>query len=240
MQALTRAPLASAPAPQPAPPLVQVKGVFKIYKEGDAETVALQGANLELTAGEFVSLTGASGSGKSSLLWIMAGLALPSAGQVRFDGRDMSRLDEAARAEVRAKNIGVVFQRGNLVPFLTAEENLALASRIGGGKHSKKRARELLGEVGLGSRLRHYPRQLSGGEAQRVGVALALVNQPRLLLGDEITGELDSATSESVMALLLRLQRELGMTVLVVTHNPGVAGMADRMLNIADGLVQGS
>jgi len=210
--------------------------VFKIYKEGDAETVALQGANLELASGEFVSMTGASGSGKSSLLWIIAGLA----GQVLFDGRDLSRLDEAARAEIRARNIGVVFQRGNLVPFLSAEENLALASRIAGGKHPNRRAKELLGEVGLGNRLRHYPRQLSGGEAQRVGVALALVNQPRLLLGDEITGELDSATSEAVMALLLRLQRELGMTVLVVTHNPGVAAMADRILNIADGRVRAS
>lgn len=224
----------------PATPMVQVSGVFKIYKEGDAETVALQGANMELASGEFVSMTGASGSGKSSLLWIIAGLALPSAGQVLFDGRDLTRLDEAARAEIRARNIGIVFQRGNLVPFLSAEENLALASRIAGGKHPNRRAKELLGEVGLGSRLRHYPRQLSGGEAQRVGVALALVNQPRLLLGDEITGELDSATSEAVMGLLLRLQRELGMTVLVVTHNPGVAAMADRILNIADGLVRAS
>ena len=159
------APLAleAASAAPPTDPLVQVRGVFKIYKEGNAETVALQGANLELAGGEFVSLTGPSGSGKSSLLWIMAGLSLPSAGQVLFEGTDISRLDEAARAEVRAKNIGVVFQRGNLVPFLTAEENLVLASRISGGKHAKRRATDLLGEVGLSGRLRHYPRQLSGG-----------------------------------------------------------------------------
>jgi len=232
----TRAPANAVPASA----MVQVSGVFKIYKEGDAETVALQGASMELASGEFVSMTGASGSGKSSLLWIIAGLALPSAGQVLFDGRDLTRLAEAARAEVRARNIGVVFQRGNLVPFLSAEENLALAGRIAGGRHPSRRAKHLLGEVGLANRLRHYPRQLSGGEAQRVGVALALVNQPRLLLGDEITGELDSATSEAVMALLLRLQRELGMTVLVVTHNPGVAAMADRTLSIADGRVRAS
>ncbi|MDQ6748883.1 MAG: ABC transporter ATP-binding protein [Candidatus Dormibacteraeota bacterium] len=240
MQAESALGVADGPVTVPATPMVQVTGVFKIYKEGGAETVALQGADLELSNGEFVSMTGASGSGKSSLLWIIAGLALPSAGQVMFDGRDLTRLDETARAEVRARHIGIVFQRGNLVPFLSAEENLALASRIAGGKHPNRCARELLGEVGLGSRLRHYPRQLSGGEAQRVGVALALVNQPRLLLGDEITGELDSATSAAVMGLLLRLQRELGMTVLVVTHNPGVAAMADRSLNIADGQVRPS
>jgi putative ABC transport system ATP-binding protein len=217
---------------------MQVRGAFKIYREGDAETVALQGANLDLGAGEFVSLTGASGSGKSSLLWIMAGLSLPSAGQVIFEGSDLTRLDEAARAEVRAGNIGVVFQRGNMLPFLTAEENLALAVRIAGGAQPARKARELLGEMGLRDRLRHYPRQLSGGEAQRVGVAVALVNQPRLLLGDEITGELDTATSEAVMELLLRLQRDRGLTVLVVTHNAQVAAMADRTLAISDGVVR--
>ena len=219
-------------------PFFQVRGAFKIYKEGDAETVALRGADLDLASGEFVSLTGASGSGKSSLLWIMAGLSQPSAGQVIFDGRDLSRLDEAARAEVRARNFGVVFQRGNLLPFLTAEENLALAVRIAGRGNAGLRAREVLGEVGLQKRMRHYPRQLSGGEAQRVGVALALVNEPRLLLGDEVTGELDSATSAAIMDLLLGLQRDRGMTVLVVTHNPEVAMRADRHLAIADGLVR--
>ena len=217
--------------------LMKAAGVFKIYREGNAETVALRGADLELAAGEFVSLMGASGSGKTSLLWIMAGLSLPSAGQVLFGGTDLSRLDEATRAEIRGRDIGVVFQRGNLVPFLNALENLALAVRISGGKRPNQKARELLAEVGLEGRLRHYPRQLSGGEAQRVGVALALVNEPRLLLGDEITGELDTATSGTVMELVTRLQRERGLTVLVVTHNPAVATMADRGLIIADGLV---
>ena len=219
-------------------PMYQVRGAFKIYREGDAETVALRGADLDLAAGEVVSLTGASGSGKSSLLSIMAGLSLPSAGQVVFDGRDLGRMDEAERAEVRARNFGVVFQRGNLLPFLTAEENIALAVRIAGRDGARRRAREILGEVGLAARAGHFPRQLSGGEAQRVGVALALVNEPRLLLGDEITGELDSATSNAVMHLLLRLQAERGLTVLVVTHNPEVAARADRRLVIADGLVR--
>ncbi len=218
--------------------LVQAQGLFKIYKEGPTETVALRGAAIDLQAGEFISLVGPSGSGKSTLLWILAGLALPSAGQVLIDGVDITRLDETARAAIRAQRVGLVFQRGNLIPFLTAEENVVLALGMGGRHHgAKANARALLGELALSNRGRHYPRQLSGGESQRVGIAVAIANEPALLFGDEVTGELDSATSELVMALLARLQRERGLTMMLVTHNPAQAEHADRQLVIIDGHV---
>jgi putative ABC transport system ATP-binding protein len=217
--------------------LMDVRDVFKIYKEGDTETVALRGASLSLVEGEFVSLVGPSGSGKTTLLWIMAGLTLPAAGKVVLRGQDLTRLDEGERAKIRAAQIGLVFQRGNLIPFLNAEENVAMAIKLAGGKKSAKRARELLSSLGLEDRLHHYPRQLSGGEAQRVAIALALANDPLLLLGDEITGELDSATSESVLGVLLDVQGQRRMTVLTVTHNPWLAQQAGRQLQIADGLL---
>lgn len=222
--------------------VVRAVGIIKIYKEGDTETVALQGANLELRHGEFATLVGPSGSGKSTLLWIAAGLTLPSAGQVFFGGRDLTRLDEAERAAVRAEHIGLVFQRGNLIPFLTAEENVALALQFGprtvaGRAVAARRAADLLGEMGLGARRSHYPRQLSGGEVQRVGIALALAGDPQMLLGDEITGELDSATSERILTILFEAQRQRKMTVMIVTHNPELAAMGDRRLVIADGVV---
>lgn len=218
--------------------LVRAQGLFKIYKEGAAETVALQGAAIDLRAGESVSLVGPSGSGKTTLLWILAGLGLPSAGQVFVDGVDITRLDETSRAAIRAQRVGLVFQRGNLIPFLTAEENVVLALEMGGHRHgAKAQARDLLGELALANRGRHYPRQLSGGESQRVGIAVAIANEPALLFGDEVTGELDTATSEFVMALLARLQRERGLTMMLVTHNPGQADQADRQLAIVDGMV---
>jgi ABC-type lipoprotein export system ATPase subunit len=220
--------------------LMDVRDVFKIYKEGETETVALRGASLDLGEGEFVSLVGPSGSGKTTLLWIMAGLTVPAAGRVLFRGQDLTRMDEGERARIRARGIGMVFQRGNLIPFLSAEENVAMGVKLAGGKKPTRKARELLASLGLEDRRRHYPRQLSGGEAQRVAIALALANDPVLVLGDEITGELDSATSESVLEVLLAVQRQRAMTVLTVTHNPWLASQAGRRLKIADGLVASS
>jgi lipoprotein-releasing system ATP-binding protein len=218
---------------------VSARGLFKIYKEGFTETVALRGADLDVRCGEFVSLVGPSGSGKSTLLSILGGLILPSAGSVLVGSRDITRLDEAGRAQVRATTIGIVFQKGNLVPFLSALENVELAMRIHGKQRGDDaRARALLAELGLGSRIHDHPRRLSGGEAQRVTIAVALANQPRILLGDEVTGELDSSTSDTVMALLQRFQRERGLAMLLVTHNPVVAERADRRLAIVDGLVE--
>ena len=224
----------------PGQPLVRVRELFKIYNEGNAQTVALCGANLDLVRGEFVTLAGASGSGKTTLLWCIAGLSLPSAGRIVLEGRDLTRLDESGRARIRAETMGLVFQRANLIPFLTAEENVAHVRTLRKSSTASGDARDLLGEMGLGDRRHHYPRNLSGGEVQRVGIAVALANDPMLLLGDEITGELDTATSERVMGLLFEAQRQRGLTVLVVTHNPELAARGDSRLTIVDGLVMAS
>ncbi len=227
------------PASQPTlqKDLVSVRDVIKVYREANAETVALRGASLDLKAGEFITLVGKSGSGKSTLLSLIAGLALPTAGQILFEQRDITRLDEAARAALRARRIGLVFQSGNLIPFLTAIENTRLALQLSGQPDSGKRARDLLGEVGLLARLHHLPRQLSGGEAQRVAIAVALAGEPDLLMGDELTGELDSATAEHVIKLISDVWQARHLTVLIVTHNPQLAAVAQRQVKLVDGLV---
>jgi putative ABC transport system ATP-binding protein len=218
-------------------PIARLRDVFKIYREGTTETVALRGADLDLPGGRTTSLVGPSGSGKSTLLALLAGLTLPSAGQVILEGRDISRLDEAARARIRSEQIGVVFQIGNLIPFLNALENVQLAGRLAGRRTATARARELLAEVGLSSRLHHLPRQLSGGEAQRVSIAVALANDPDLLLADEPTGELDSKTAAGVMKILHTASEQRRLTVLLVTHNRELAEAADHRLRLVDGLI---
>jgi putative ABC transport system ATP-binding protein len=223
--------------PVTSEPLVQLKEVFKIYREGSTETVALRGANLDLPRGILTSMVGPSGSGKSTLLSILAGLALPSAGQVIIDGQDISRLDEAARARIRADRVGLVFQSGNLIPFLSALENVQLARSVSDRAKVTTSPRELLADVGLEKRLNHLPRQLSGGEQQRVSIAVALANEPDLLLADELTGELDSATAEQVMDVLASALRRRSLTVLLVTHNPELAARADHRVRLVDGLV---
>jgi putative ABC transport system ATP-binding protein len=225
------------PASAPEVALLAARGVFKIYKEGLIETVALRGASLELPRGHLTSLVGPSGSGKSTLISLLAGLALPSAGQIVIGGQDITRLDEGERGRLRSERIGLVFQSGNLIPFLTALENVELAMRLRDRKGFSGRARELLGEVGLGHRLHHRPRQLSGGEVQRVAVAVALANEPELLLADELTGELDSATAEQVMGVLAHAWHQRRLTILLVTHNQELAALADRRLHLIDGLV---
>ena len=217
--------------------LVQVRDLFKIYREEALETVALRGASMELRRGEVTSLIGPSGSGKSTLIAILAGLTLPSAGQVLFEGQDITRFDEAGRARLRAGRIGLVLQRGNLVPVLTAVENVELAIKLAGGRRAGHRAVELLGDLGLAGRLRHLPRRLSGGEVQRVSVAVALANEPVLLLADEVTGELDSATADRVMEVILESGRLRRLTVLLVTHNQEIAARAQRRLRLVDGMV---
>jgi putative ABC transport system ATP-binding protein len=223
----------------PAAPSIVGRDLFKIYKQGQSETVALRGASLEVRSGEFVSLMGPSGSGKSTLLAILAGLARPSAGTAVVEGQDLAGLDEAATARWRGQRVGVVFQRGNLVPFLTAAENVALVARRRLGRAgARRRAEELLEVMGLSERAHHRPGRLSGGEAQRAGIAVALANEPGLLLGDEVTGELDSETSAQVMGVLTGLQRDQGLTLFLVTHDPGVAAQADRRLEITDGVIR--
>jgi putative ABC transport system ATP-binding protein len=218
--------------------LVRVQQVSKTYREGGFEAHVLRGVSLELPRGETTSLIGVSGSGKTTLMSLLAGLMRPEAGTVFFDGRALSELDDAARARLRARRIGVVLQSGNLIPFLTAAENVELAIELGGGgRRRRARARKLLGEVGLAERADHLPRRMSGGEAQRVSVAMALANEPDLLLADEVTGQLDSANAGRVMEVIFGAWRERGLTVLFVTHNGELAARAQRRLRLHDGEV---
>ena len=214
---------------------LELHDLYKIYKEGDIETVALRGAALRVEPGEFVAITGRSGAGKTTLLNLIGGLAVPSAGQIVIDGTDIAKLGEADRARFRRDRIGLVFQADNLIPFLTALENVMLPMQLAGRKHAADRARQLLSEVGLADRLHHRPGMLSGGERQRVAIAIALANEPRLLLADELTGELDSSTADKVMDLLGELNAREQLTLIVVTHNPTVAARARRQVKIADG-----
>lgn len=216
-------------------PTLVIQDVFKIYKEGDVETVALRGANLTVERSEFVAIQGRSGSGKSTLMNLIGGLAIASAGRIIINDTDLSRLNEGQRAAFRRQHVGIVFQSDNLIPFLTARENVVLPMTLAGHENAHRRAASLLTEVGLGERLHHCPNQLSGGERQRVAIAVALANEPDLLLADELTGELDSATSDSIMALLKWLNTERGLTLIVVTHNPTVAARAGRQVLIRDG-----
>jgi putative ABC transport system ATP-binding protein len=224
--------------PEPAAPLVRVDRVSKTYRNGRGETRVLRAASLELARGETTSLAGVSGSGKSTLISLLAGLMLPDSGRIAFDGVEIADLDETARARLRARRIGIVLQSGNLIPFLTAVENVELAINLAGGDRPAARARELLSEVGIAHRLDHLPRRLSGGEAQRVSVAMALANQPDLLLADEVTGELDSASAEDLMGVIYDAWRERGLTVLFVTHSGELAARARRKLRLEEGEVR--
>ena len=180
---------------------VLLHDLYKIYQAGEIETVALRGARLTVQAGEFVAVTGRSGAGKTTLLNLIGGLAVPSAGSVFIGDTDIARLNERERANFRREKIGIVFQTDNLIPFLTTLENVMLPMQLAGRKNPAARARSLLAEVGLAERAKHRPGQLSGGERQRVAIAVALANEPELLLADELTGELDSATTDKVMEL---------------------------------------
>ena len=212
-----------------------LNNLYKIYKEGVIETVALRGAELKVDSGEFVAITGRSGAGKSTLLNLIGGLATPSAGQVVIDGEDITRMNEGERAAFRRDHIGIVYQMDNLIPFLSALENVMLPMQAAKRSHSESRAVQLLEEVGLMERLNHKPAQLSGGERQRVAIAIALANEPSLLLADELTGELDSQTADKVMDILGALNASRKLTLVVVTHNKTVAARARRQVKIADG-----
>ena len=221
-----------------AEPLARLDEVTKTYREGSAERPVLRDASLELPRGEMTSLTGASGSGKSTLISLLAGLMLPDSGRVIFDGDEITELDDVARARLRARRVGVVLQSGNLIPFLTALQNIELAMELGGGDRIGGRAEALLSELGLGDRIHHLPRRMSGGEAQRVSVAVALANQPDLLLADEVTGQLDSENADQVMSVIFDTWRRRGLTVLFVTHSNELAARAERSLVLEDGTVR--
>lgn len=235
MDILTRANKASNALA--AVPAVAVKDVFKIYREGQVETVALRGVSLSIQSGERIAIVGPSGSGKSTLLSLMGGLDMPNAGQVWVGDQNISQQPETIRAQLRRQQIGFVFQDYNLIPFLTAVENVEMPLLLAGASHSRQRAVELLHEVGLTQRLHHRPTALSGGEQQRVGIACALANQPSLLLADEPTGELDSPTAHSIMELLVNLNQSLGTTIIIVTHDLELTTYAQRVISLRDGLV---
>ena len=218
-------------------PLVRLESVSKAYREGELETRVLDEVTIELPRGETTSLIGASGAGKSTLLAIIAGLLRPDSGGMFFDGHSTTDLDDTARARLRARHIGVVLQSGNLIPFLTAVENVRLAMSFAGSDRDPRRADEILDALGLADRRHHLPRRLSGGEAQRVAVAIALVNGPELLLADEVTGELDSSNADQVMQYIFEAQRSRGLTVLYVTHNVELATRAQQCLRLVDGKV---
>jgi ABC-type lipoprotein export system ATPase subunit len=219
--------------------VLEASGLYHIYRGAAVETVALRGARLALAAGSWTSVVGPSGSGKSTLLHVLAGLLQPSGGSVRLDGEDLTRLSAPERARRRRRDIGVVLQRDNLHPLLDVEGNVALPLRLDGRPPREVRARVegLLKEVGLADRRRHRPAQLSGGEAQRAAVAVALAPLPRVLLADEPTGELDEASATGVLDLLEAHRGREGSAILTVTHNPRVAERADRRLAMRDGLV---
>ena len=216
------------------PAYVRLEGVSKSYGAGSGVLHLLDQVDLDLAAGKTTSLLGRSGSGKSTLLSLIAGLMRPDSGRVTVAGQDMARLDDTHRARLRAERIGIVLQSDNLIPFLTAQENVELALAFLPRRRTSSRSRELLAELGLEKRMSSLPRQLSGGEAQRVAVAVALANVPDLLLADEVVGQLDSTTAGEVMDLIFTASRERGLTVLYVTHDEQLARAADHGLRLHD------
>lgn len=212
----------------------QAAGLIKTYVMGDVEVHALRGVDLDLYAGEFVVLLGPSGSGKSTLLNILGGLDTPTSGSVRYGDHDLSVYDDDALTHYRREHVGFVFQFYNLIPSLTARENVALVTEIADNPMSPD---EALTMVGLGERMDHFPAQLSGGEQQRVAIARAVAKRPQVLLCDEPTGALDAQTGVLVLDVIARVNRELGTTTAVITHNAVIAAMADRIIYISDGQV---
>ena len=218
---------------------ISCNDVFKLYKVVDLEVVALRGLELEVERGEVMAIIGASGSGKSTLLNILAGYEAPSAGEVHVGDYDLLNMNSKQIVEYRRREVGFVWQQTsrNLFPYLNSLENVELPMLLAGagGRERRDRAEELLGLVGLGDRLSHKPAQLSGGEQQRVAIAVALGNQPSLLLADEPTGELDTETGQEILDMLSTINRELGTTIIVVTHDPAVSQSVGRAVAIRDG-----
>jgi putative ABC transport system ATP-binding protein len=217
--------------------VLAARGIGKTVKSGEADLVILREIDLAVMPGEVLAIVGASGSGKSTLLAILAGLDSPSAGSVELAGQDLFALDEDARAELRGRSVGFVFQSFQLLPSLTALENVMLPLELAARDDAPDAAREILQRVGLAERLQHYPKHLSGGEQQRVALARAFVMRPQLLLADEPTGSLDAESGEAVIALLFQLNREAGTTLVLVTHDESLAQRCTRVLRLAAGRI---
>jgi putative ABC transport system ATP-binding protein len=218
--------------------MIQVQGLTRSIDTGTHRVDILRGVNFDVPRGQFVAIMGASGSGKSTLLGLLAGLDTPTSGQIVLDGVDITRLEEDQMAKVRGQKLGFVFQSYQLIPTLTAEENVLLPAELTGHNGAGiARARDLLTRVGLKDRLDHYPVQLSGGEQQRVALARAFMVKPPILMADEPTGNLDSANGKQVLDLLISLNREEGTTLVLVTHDRELASHANRVITLKDGLV---
>ena len=217
--------------------MIELKDVTKIYRMGSVSVGALCGVSVSIQAGEMVAIMGASGSGKSTMMNILGCLDVPTAGEYYLDGENVARLGDNRLAEIRNRKIGFVFQTYNLLPRLTALANVELPLLYGNGRHGRRRALQSLDRVGLSDRVKHRPTELSGGQQQRVGIARALVKDPSILMADEPTGNLDSQSSAEVVAILQRLNRQEGLTVIIVTHEPDIAAAAQRVLTMRDGLI---
>jgi len=225
-------------------PIISIRGLRKTYHVGEVDVHALRGVDLDVEPGEFVSVVGPSGSGKSTLFHIVGGLTPPTSGTISIGGRDLLGMSEAGRTELRKTSVGFVFQKYNLLPTLTARDNIEIARDIARKKGAKKNGPldtefvEVLKLLGIESRLDHKPRALSGGEQQRVAIARAIVNRPAILLADEPTGNLDTENSNAVLALLRDLNQRLGQTILMITHNPEAAGYGHRVVRMRDGHIE--
>ena len=208
-----------------------------MYRTGRMEVAALRGVSVSILPGEFVSIMGPSGCGKSTLLHVIGGLAQATSGRVLLDGNDLTEMSDPARTLLRRHKVGFVFQRFNLLPTLDTYHNIALAQHIHGNGFDPHRFDAVTGLLGLSDRLKHKPSELSGGEQQRVALARAIISEPKIVLADEPTGNLDTKSSDTVLALLRKLNKELGQTIVMITHNPEAATYGDRVLHMRDGAV---
>jgi len=219
-------------------PIISIRGLRKVYRLGKVDVSALRGVDLTVPEGEFLAIIGPSGSGKSTLFHIIGGLTSPTSGSVTVAGQDLAALDDAGRTRLRKRTVAFVFQKFNLLPNLTARDNIAVARHLA-GKPSRPAAEfeEILRALGIAGRLDHKPNTLSGGEQQRVAIARAVVSHPSILLADEPTGNLDSENSKTVLEILQDLNRRLGQTILMITHNPEAAAYAHRTVQMKDGRI---
>jgi putative ABC transport system ATP-binding protein len=218
-------------------PILKTENLWKVYRQGKVDVPALRGVSIEVFPGEFVSIMGPSGCGKSTMLHVIGGLAQATRGRVLLDGNDLTAMSDSARTLLRRHKVGFVFQRFNLLPTLDAYHNIALAQHIHGNGFDPHRFQVVADLLGLTGRLKHKPSELSGGEQQRVALARAIVSEPKIVLADEPTGNLDTKSSEAVLNLLRELNRDLGQTIVMITHNPDAAAYGHRILHMRDGEV---
>ena len=218
-------------------PILKTENLWKLYRAGKVDVPALRGVNLAVLPGESLAIMGPSGCGKSSLLYLIGGLAQASRGRVLVDGNDLSAMGDAERTKLRRHKIGFVFQRFNLLPTLSAEGNIAIAQHLHGDGFDPHRFDVVTKMLGIEGRLKHKPSELSGGEQQRVAIARAIINEPKILLADEPTGNLDTKNSEIVLAMLRQLNKDMGQTIVMITHNPEAAAYFDRVVHMRDGVI---